>query len=338
VTRATFSPDGQSLATWSSTYQSADVAVINLARQEAESRLIHDTPVRWVSYSPNGQYLATLTFEGALRVWRGREHVLDIAAPKPDANSLRAILCFSVDGGQLAYLDDKRVIVHDIASDRVASDFALPFEPKALSVCNNELRYIAASDGKSIELITLDGKTVATLDDAGADIQNIGALYFSRDSRQLASLSPSQLLIWDVETGKVLQKIGLQREPVLGAFNPAGDKFALNFGDDVDVIDLATGKVMSLDMPKGSSVSMLFPQDPRLIVTATMIPTSQTATRPLDQRTFVTGALSIWNAQTGKLVRQIDTDEPIFSATISDDGAQIAASSRQNALAVWEVR
>jgi WD40 repeat protein len=336
VTRATFSPAGQSLATWSSTYQSADVAVINVARQEAESRLAHDAPVRWVSYSPGGQYLATLTFEGALRIWRGDERVLDIAAP--ESNSLRAILCFSSDDSQLAYLDGQRVIVHDIASDRVAGDFALPFEPKALSVCNNELRYIAASDGKSIELINLDGRAVETLSDAGANLQDVGALYLSRDSRRLASLSPSELLIWDVEGGKVLQKIGLQREPLLGAFNPSGDKFALNFGDDVDVIDLGTGEVTSLDLPKGSSVSMLFPQDPRLIVTTSMIPTAETAARPLDQRTFVTGALSIWDAQTGELVRQIDTDEPIFSAAISDDGAQIAASSRQNALAVWEVK
>jgi hypothetical protein len=48
--------------------------------------------------------------------------------------------------------------------------------------------------------------------------------------------------------------------------------------------------------------------------------------------------LSIWNAQTGGLVRQIEVDEPIFSAAISDDGAHIATSTRGNALTVWDMK
>lgn len=333
LTRAAFTSDGRTLATWSTTYQSPDVALLSLGSGGLNRRLPHESPVRWATFGPEGDTLATLTFGGTLRVWEAGESVIEITSPQTD--TLRAILCFTADGQGLAYLEDDKVVVHDIARDRTASDFALPFTPNALSVCTNEQRTIAASDGEGISIFNLDGEVLTTLSKEGEVQLPVGALYFSRDGSRLAALSPRQLTIWDVTAGTPLQEISLQRAPMLGLFNADGSKFALNFGDDVDVVDVATGDVTTLDLPPGSVVSLLVPRDPDLIVTTAMLASPSTAERPVDERNFVTGNLSAWDAQTGELVRSIETDEPIFTSSISDDGARIATSTRQNGLTIW---
>jgi WD40 repeat protein len=206
-----------------------------------------------------------------------------------------------------------------------------------LSVCANDRRTIAASDGQGISVLSLDGEVVAALPAGATGGDPIGALYLSRDGARLAALGPRQLTIWDVDARKPLQEISLQRTPVLGLFNADGSKFALNFGDDVDILDIASGKITSLDLPPGSANTLLVPNDPDLLVTASMLASPSTADKPLDARHFVTGNLSVWDARTGKLVRAIETDDPLFTASISDDGGHIATSTRLNALTVWTI-
>jgi WD40 repeat protein len=146
------------------------------------------------------------------------------------------------------------------------------------------------------------------------------------------------LAVWDVKTQKELQAVRLQRDPLGGAFSARGDRFALNFGDDVDVLDIASGKLASLDLPKGSSATAFFPPDSRLIVTVAMVPAREMAERPLSQRVFASGELSIWDAQTGELVRRIEAEEPLYAGSISSDGELIVASTRFNSMTVWGVQ
>jgi hypothetical protein len=181
-------------------------------------------------------------------------------------------------------------------------------------------------------VLDLDGNTVAELD--AEDVVDSGAVFFNRDASRVAALSPTHLTIWDLADKKEIQRVRLQRQPSYGAFNNAGDKFVISFGDDVDVLDVASGKAVSLDITEGSSVSVFFSQDPRMIITAASIPTPETASQPLSQRAFVKAELSIWDAD-GKLVRKIETDDPIYSAVISDDGKRIATTTRENAMTVW---
>jgi len=259
---------------------------------------------------------------------------IDVSAPTTD--TLRALLCFNTNESALAYLEDETVVLQPVRRGDSTSSFKLPFQPVALTTCANEKRYIAAASESSVEVLDLKGKTVARIDEA-VNFDKAGALYFNQDGSRLAALSRTQLVVWDVTTQKQLQKIRLQREPVLGLFNPAGDRFALNFGDDVDVIDVNSGRAVSLDLPRGSTVTALFPQDRGVIVTAIQIASAETAGLALDQRNFVSGELSVWDAASGKLIRTIKTDDPILTAEISDDGAQISTSTATNALTVWGV-
>lgn len=335
VSRGVFTADGKALLTWSTVYQSGDVARFDAQTGEVRGRLIHNAPVAWVMPDAMDKYVATLTFDREMQVWRTRDGELSAKIAAPITDTARTMLCFTPDGRNFVYLDGKRVILHDIERDRETQDFELPFAPNFISGCNNDKGILAAAGESAIRLFDLDGQSVATLNDTG-DLDRAGALYLSKDGNRVAALSQTRLTIWDVATQKELQMVRLQRDPLIGAFSPRSDKFALNFGDDVDVLDVASGKLVSLDLPPGSSVTTLFPQDSRIIVTVAMIPTPETADQPFDQRVFMEGELDIWDLrQTGQLVRKIETEEALYSAAISDDGSRIVTSTRNNAMTVW---
>ncbi len=336
LTRGVFSTDGRTLFTWSTIYQSNHVAVFDARSWDVRGRLLHETPVAWVVPDRANTYVATLTFDRGIHVWRVRDGRLLASIAAPITDTARMMLCFAPNGRSLVYLDDRRVVSHDVASDREERAFDLPFEPRFISECANDEGVFAVAGEQDVRVLDLAGRVVADIGNVRG-LEETGALYLSSDGGKLAVLTPTQLTIWDVRTERELQSVRLQRDPLMGTFSTRGDRFALNFGDDVDVLDVASGKLVSLDLPKGSSVAAFFPRDSRLIVTIAMIPTPETAAQPIGRRVFTAGELSLWNAQTGELVRRIETKDPLHAGSISDDGTSIVASTRANAMTVWSV-
>lgn len=337
LTRASFSPDGRTVSTWSTTYASGDVAVLNVEDGTPAGRLPHDAPIRWIINSPSGRYISSLTLDNTVHIWNAStsEPLADVAAPASD--TVRALLCFALDESRVFYLDGKRVKSEPITQNVPAGEFALPFAPVALSTCSNDKRLLAVADADTVEVIELGGKRVSRIE-MPADLGEIGALYVSRNGERLGVIGSTLALIYDTTTGDELQKVRLEREPLAGAFSDDGSKLALNYGDDVDVIDTTTGKSISLDLPKGSLVTVMFPRDSRLLVTAAQIASPVTANEALDLRDFVSGELSVWDVSgAGELLRKIEIEEPILTASISEDGSRIATNYTDNGMTVWQV-
>jgi WD40 repeat protein len=337
LTRASFSPDGRTVATWSTTFASGDAAVLNVADSTPAARLAHDAPVRWLINSPSGRYLASLTLNNTVHIWSAPsgDPLADVAAPSTD--TVRALLCFALDESRVFYLDGVLVKAEPITQNVPASEFDLPFAPVALSTCSNDQRLIAVADADSVEVIQLDGRRVSRME-MPAELGEINALYVSGNGSKLGVIGKALALIYDTASGDELQKISLQREPLAGSFSDDGSRLALNFGDDVDVIDTTTGRTLSLDLPKGSLVTVMFPQDSRMLVTAGQIASPETANEPLERRKFVAGELSLWDVrEAGEQVRTIKMDDPILTASISEDGAFIATNFADNGMTVWRV-
>lgn len=337
LTRTTFSPDGRTLATWSTTFASGEGAVLNLSDGAPASRLSHDAPIRWMIYSPSGRYLASLTLANSVHVWNATsgESLADVTVPTSD--TVRALLCFATDESRVFYLDGNAVKSEPVVQNVAAGEVDLPFKPVALSTCSNDKRLLAVADADTVEVMQLDGKRVSRVQ-MPAELGEVGALYLSRNGERLGVLGKSLALIYNAATGDTLQKVRLDQEPLAGAFSDDGSKLALNFGDEVNVIDTASGKSTSLDLPKGSLVTVMFPRDSRVLVTAAQIASPDTVSKPLEQRQFVSGELSMWDVQgAGKLLRKIELEDPIFTASISDDGAHLATNYADNGMTVWGV-
>jgi WD40 repeat protein len=337
MTRASFSPDGRTVATWSTTFASGDAAVLSVVDGAPAGRLPHDAPLRWLIYSPSGRYIASLTLANTVHVWNtaSGEPLADVAAPVTD--TVRALLCFAADESRLYYLDGETVKAEPVAQNVPAGRIDLPFAPAALSTCINDKRLIAVADADTVEVIELDGTRVSRIE-LPADLGEIGALYLSRNGEKLGVIGRAMALVYDTATGAELQTIRLQREPLAGALSDDGRRLALNYGDDVDVIDTATGRALSLDLPKGSLVTVMFPRDSRLVVTAAQIASADTAGQPLERRNFVSGELTVWDVrEAGRRLRTIEFDDPIFTASMSEDGRFIATNYASNGMTVWRI-
>lgn len=337
LTRASFSPDGRTVATWSTTFASGDAAVLNMSDGEPASRLPHDAPIRWLIHSPSGRYLASLTLANTVHLWSAAsgESLAEVTVPTSD--TVRALLCFATDESRVFYLDGNAVKAEPVVQNVPVSEIDLPFRPVALSTCSNDKRWLAVADDDTVEVMELTGKRVSRVE-MPADLGEIGALYVSRNGEKLGVIGKALVLIYDATTGAELQKVRVSREPLAGAFSDDGSRLALNYGDGVDVIDTTSGKSFSLDLPKGSLVTVLFPRDARILVTAAQIASPDTVSRPLEQRQFVSGELSVWDVQSaGTLLRKIESRDPIFTASISEDGAHIATNFADNAMTVWSV-
>lgn len=337
LTRASFSPDGRTLMTWSTTYASGDAAVLNLSDGAPASRLPHDAPIRWLIYSPSGRYAASLTLANTVHLWNATtaESLAEVTVPTTD--TVRALLCFAADESRVFYLDGNSVKSEPVVQNVPVGRIDLPFKPTALSTCSNDKRRLAVADADTVEVMQLDGKRVSRVE-MPADLGEIGALYLSHNGEKLGVIGRTLALVYDAGSGRELQKVRLDQEPLAGTFSDDGSKLALNYGDGVDVIDTTTGKSLSLDLPKGSLVTMLFPRDSRVLVTAAQIASPDTAGKPLDQRRFVSGELSVWDVQSaGKLLRKIETEDPIFTASMSEDGAHLATNYADNGMTVWGV-
>lgn len=116
------------------------------------------------------------------------------------------------------------------------------------AISGEHLRSLVAPNLK-----TSDGKPVT-----GAHLTIVEALAFSPDGKQLASSSFQEVLLWDVQTGKILQQLGGFAERVMAlAFSPDGKLLATGGGaptedGEVKVFEVATGKLVC-DIKNGHS-------------------------------------------------------------------------------------
>jgi WD40 repeat protein len=327
--RSVFSADGQTLFTWSSAFLSDEVIIFDVPSWEVRARLQHPSPVVRVMPDEAGRYVATLTLNREIAIWHALDGDLISRIDGPLTDTLRLMLCFTPDGRGLAYLDGQRVAIHDLSAKRDMDSFSLPAQPSAVSRCNNPAGRLAIASEQALRVLTLDGQVVATIK-APIDQMNV-ALDLSRDGGKLAALLGDQLTFWDVTTQQKLRTVTLSQDLLSGAFSPGGEHFALNFGDRVEIAHVTGSERAALKLPAEGVVAILFPPDPRVVITVAAPPSSTVAGR----RTATTGELSIWDAQTGGLIRRITTAQPLASASISEDGALIAASTPDNTLLVW---
>lgn len=149
---------------------------------------------------------------------------------------------------------------------------------------------------------------------------------FSPDGTSIAGGSTDSLvLIWDVATGSVLQRLVGHTDSVEWvAFDPAGSRLVTASSDGTaHVWDVATGEVLAVLQHDLTSeyhgVNMAtFNDDGTLIVTASDDTTAR-----------------IWDAATGAELHVLSHDSFVFSAVFSPDNSAIATASLDDTAKVW---
>ena len=342
-TRLLFTLDGKHVLSWGALTPSASVGVIDPATGDVVSQLKHETPVRFVTLSPTGQYAATATRDGGTHVWRLSDETQLLTITAATNNERRGAVCFTPDEKGLVMIEGTDIVIEPLGSG-VRRRFALPENVLNLAGCGNAKGTLAFIGENEVNIADLTGKILGTiaLPSDATDLRDAALYQFSNDGRYFAGMSATALYIWDTATQELLHTIELRTPPIFGfEFSPNDAKIAVNFGEAAQLVDVATGEVTTLEVPTspaGRWLTVLFTADPNTVLTVAMVSDEATAVEQVTARTYVSGEITVWDATTGQAVRSIETSEPLYAAAINADGTVLATGSQNNTLSLWALK
>jgi WD40 repeat protein len=339
-----FSADGTRIVTAGGTTAQVWDAKTGAALLELKG---HDQPVRSVSFSPDGAWIVTGSYDRIVKVWDAatgkavseRKGVTDVA-----------VSC-SPDGRRIVTAGGKTATIWDPANGTVLLELkgrpigrAL-FSPDGTRIVSEGLK--ADDPDKPDEgernITVWDARTGTALLELKGDTGSITSVAFSPDGTRIAATSAvgersvGQVNVWDAKTGTALFEVKGFLDSVQGlVFSPDGARFTTGSRNQVQtatVWDARTGTALvQMKGGPGPVTSVAFSADGDRIITA-------------GGEDELPGAATVWDAQTGApLVELKGLKEGVNSVAFSPDGTQIitAAAKELNIggdeLKVWDAR
>jgi WD40 repeat protein/serine/threonine protein kinase len=302
--------------------------------------LRHESPVYSVAFSPpDGQYLATATAAGVLRLWQAKTGQELRKWLAHETNPTTSVI-FSPDGRYLAsggwdakvkVWDVQTVLQGDVQAPRLQLEhtsrirvWSVTFSPDGQCLVSAGGR--TADEKGEVKVWDLNTRHEALTLSRFTD--RVACVRFSPDGRRLATAGPAAQL-WDAQTGQeqlTLRGHDIRAEGV--AFSPDGRRLASVAGllavhrdQEVKVWDAQTGhEVLSLHGHVGALRTVAFcPDGCRL------------ASAGLDQ------TVKLWDAATGQEVLTLRGHmENVFCVAFSPDGHQLASASIDKTVRIWD--
>lgn len=175
-----------------------------------------------------------------------------------------------------------------------------------------------AAGSKSMEFVVTYGPTVP-----------VSALAFSPDGKRLAVGGYHEVVVWDLEHGKFLKRIGAGQLGTVGAIAFLKDGVSLAIGEgtphvsgSVRIFNLENGQqTHSFDEPTGVVYALAVSPDGKLLVAGGGDKLAR-----------------VWTIDDRKLVTTLkEHDELVSGVTFSQDGKLLATASAEKTVQVWEV-
>jgi WD40 repeat protein/serine/threonine protein kinase len=308
-------------------------------RYGATLPLRHESSVYSVVFSPDGQYLATATKDGLVRLLRAKTHVELAKWPAHEANA--TCIEFSPDSRYLASGGwDSRVKVWDVEKIRQSK---LPAPLLSLEHTNRIRVWGVAFRSDGQRLATVGGRDedekgeakvwdlrtrqeVLTLSNFSSSVR---CVRFTPDGRRFITCAGETLQVWDAQSGRqelawhgdqaLVEEFALSRDGRWIA--SVGGPLTVYPDQEVKVWDVRTGQVsLQLHGHVGGLRAVAFSPDSRRLASA-----------GLDQ------TIKIWDVVTGEDVLTLRGHiDNIFGLAFSPDGHQLVSSSLDNTVRIWD--
>jgi WD40 repeat protein len=149
---------------------------------------------------------------------------------------------------------------------------------------------------------------------------SVNAVAFSPDGRKVATASyDNTARLWDVETGKQIQRLEHDGSVYGVAFSPDGKKLATASSDSsARLWDVRTGKQIQRLEHDRSVNAVAFSPDGQKLATAS----SDSSAR-------------LWDVRTGKQLQRLEHDRSVNAVAFSPDGQKLATASDDKTACIW---
>lgn len=295
------------------------VAALRKAIYETQeiNRLPHKNWVYDVSFSPNGQMLASASKDKTVTLWKRNGQKIKTLPYNAEVHTVR----FSPDGQMLASASkDKTVRLWTLDGRLLKTLLGHSAEVFYVSFSPDRQILASASADKTVKLWKRDGKLLSTLQGHN---DKVFTVTFSPDSKTIASTSADKTIkLWSRD-GKLIQNLqGHSNKVFKASFSPDGKTIASASED-------RTVKLWSRD----GKLLRTFEQGTSPVLDVNFSPDGKTIVSANEDKT-----VKLWSRD-GKLLRTLQGHELFVSvASFSPDGKELASASYDNTIRLWSVK
>ena len=274
----------------------------------------HGDTVTSVSFSPDGNMIASGSTDGMVIIWnRDGRKIIDFKAHKKKITRLG----FSPNSQKiLSASEDKTLKLWSLEGKEIASFKGHEDEITTFSFSPEGQKVISGSKDETLKLWNLDGKEIKTF---RGHKESINSVSFSADGKVIASTSNNMMKLWNLD-GKEIKTLNQGGNSV--SFSPDGQTIVVENGSDITLRRRDGSFIKSL---YGSYQSPVFSRDGQAIYTASVF-----------GETLIASILKI-DTKNRINFNFRGHRNTITSISFSPDGKMLASGSKDKTIKLWSL-